>query len=235
MNLSMQDISATHRDAILHQASLPKAVWDVALDVMNAFEKVKLKDQRLKVSSAVSKPEFKQQYLAPIRSLEPQEQIFLLLKCKNGEISLSELKKEANSLKQLAALKKNFVKLTNSNNWEDAVARYPQFACESEMKKFIALDLSKGIPKSFLDFCKRAKSTADTGVTSSDSSVDHTFVQYGNIVGYALKHNPLELSGLVITNMFPAFQGADMIVVPIKLVSNLFVNILAYCLIGMYY
>ena len=68
--------SATHRDAILHQASLPKAVWDVALDVMNAFEKLKLKDQRLKVSSAVSKPEFKQQYLAPIRSLEPQEQFF---------------------------------------------------------------------------------------------------------------------------------------------------------------
>ena len=49
MNMSIQDISTTHRDAILHQASLPKAVWDVALDVMNAFEKVKLKDQRLKV------------------------------------------------------------------------------------------------------------------------------------------------------------------------------------------
>ena len=82
------------------------------------------------------------------------------------------------------------------------------------MKKFIALDLSKGISKSFLDFCKRAKSTANARVTSSYSSVDHFFVQYGNTIGYALKHNHLELSGLVITNMFPAFQGADMIVVP---------------------
>ena len=74
------------------------------------------------------------------------------------------------------------------------------------------------MPKSFLDFCKRAKSAKDVGVL--DSSVDHTYVQYRNTVGYAIKENPLELSGSVITRTFPGFQGADMIVVSIKQVSK---------------
>ena len=47
----------------------------------------------------MAKPEFKKYYLAPIQSSEAQDQSFLLPKCKNGEISLSEFKKEANVMK----------------------------------------------------------------------------------------------------------------------------------------
>ena len=78
-------------------------------------------------------------------------------------------------LNKLTALKKNFEKLTSSATWEDAATQFPLFACEAEMRKFIALDFSKGIPKSFLDFCKQAKSTKDAGAL--DSSVDHTYIQ----------------------------------------------------------
>lgn len=49
------------------------------------------------------------------------------------------MKKEATALKQLAMLKKNFIKLTNAVDWEDAVSQFPLFACEVELKKFIAL------------------------------------------------------------------------------------------------
>lgn len=184
---------------------------------MNDFEKVKLKDQKLKVSSTVAKPEFKQHFLAPIRSLEPSDQIFLLTRCKNKEISLAELKKEAIALKQLAMLKKNFIKLTNAVDWEDAVSQFPVFACEVELKKFIALDFTKGTPQAFVDFCKRAKSSSDMAVNSS--TIDQTFVQHGAIVGYAIKEKPSELSGHVIRNVYPSFAGADIIVVSIKSVS----------------
>ena len=92
-------------------------MWELAVGITNSFEKGKLIGQK-KISSAVAKPELKQYYLAPIRSLEPQEQSFLLLKCKNGHISLSELKKEANVLTQLMALQKNFEKPTNSATWK---------------------------------------------------------------------------------------------------------------------
>ena len=181
---------------------------------MNDFEKVKLKDQKLKMPSTVAKPEFKQHFLAPIRCLEPSDQIFLLTRCKNKEISLAELKKEAIALKQLAMLKKNFIKLTNAADWEDAVSQFPLFACEVELNKFIALDFTKGTPQSFVDFCKRAKSSKDTVVTSS--TIDQTFVQHGGIIGYVIKEKPSELSGRVISNIYPGFQGAHMIVVSIK-------------------
>ena len=193
---------------------------------MNAFEKGKLKDQKLK-TTGLAKPEFKQQYLAPIRCLENAEQTLLLTRCKNKEISLAELKKEANSFKQLATLKKNFVKLTNSTSWDDAVAKFPLFACEVELRKFTLLDLSKGIPSSFVDFCKRAKLSKDT----AGSGVNHqAFVQHGKVVGFTIKEKPSELCGAVITNSFVGFQGADMIIIPIKPVSGCFFSLhLLYC------
>lgn len=187
---------------------------------MDDFEKVKLKDQKLKMSSTVAKPEFKQHLLAPIRSLEASDQIFLLTRCKNKEISLGELKKEAIALRQLAILKKNFIKLTNAVDWIDAVSQFPVFACEVELKKFIALDFTKGIPQAFVDFCKRAKSSTDMPVNSTcGSTIDQTFVQHGGVVGYAFKENPSELTGCTIRNIYPSFGGADLIVVSIKSVS----------------
>lgn len=62
-------------------------MWDLAVEVMNEFEKIKLKDQKQRTTS-VAKPEFKQHFLAPIRSLDATDQIFLLTRCKNKEISL---------------------------------------------------------------------------------------------------------------------------------------------------
>jgi len=77
---------------------LSKDVWTLATEVMNTFDKGKLKDQKVK-TTGLAKPEFKQQYLAPIRCLENAEQVLLLTRCKNKEISLAELKKEANLIK----------------------------------------------------------------------------------------------------------------------------------------
>lgn len=57
-------MSNTHKDS---QASL---VWDVAIKVMDLFENVKLKGQKLNLSTLSTKSEFKQQYLAPIRCIE---------------------------------------------------------------------------------------------------------------------------------------------------------------------
>ena len=92
-------------------------------------------------------------------------------------------------LKQLTALWKNFVKLTNSTNWEDSVAQLPLFACKSELKKLIALDLSKEIPKSFLVFCKRAKSTKDA--RALNGSLDPTYVHMGELLAMLLKKTHL--------------------------------------------
>ena len=187
---------------------------------MNEFEKVNLKDQKQRITLNC-KPEFKQYLLAPIRSLDASDQIFLLTRCKNKEISLAELKKEATALKQLALLKKTFVKLTNVADWNDAVKQFPLFADEPELKKFVALDFTKGTPQSFVDFCKRAKSSEDMVALCDGYAADQTFVQCGRVVGYAIKEKPSELSGSVISSVYPGFQGAELILTSIEQVSIL--------------
>ena len=98
--LHFQEISATHRDSIFSPSSMPKIVWDLAVDVMDLFEKAKLKDQKLRSSSTNAKPDFKQQYLTPIRCLELNDQCSLLDRCRNGSLSLKEIKNEAENFKK---------------------------------------------------------------------------------------------------------------------------------------
>ena len=76
----------------------------------------------------------------------------LLEKCISGHLSLKEMKNEAENLKKMYLFKKTFVKLTNTRSWEDAIGKFPYCACEMQLNRFISLDISKDIPKPFLDF-----------------------------------------------------------------------------------
>lgn len=213
-----QDISTTHRDAIFYQASLPKHVWDLAVQVMDLFEKAKLKDQKLRSTMATAKPDFKQQYLAPIRCLKSEDQCFLLERCKNGHLSLKDIKIEADALKKMYALKKGFVKLTNSKDWEDSISRYPRFACESQLKKFIGLDISKSFPQPFLDFCKWAKSSEDA-MSSNEKDIG-CMVKLGDFVVFTINAKISDLNGHIISSTYSKFRGADIISLSIKQVST---------------
>ena len=66
------------------------------------FQQSKLKGQKLNLATLKSKPEFKQQYLAPIRCLEEEEQCKLLKKVLNKDVELKVAGAEA---KQMASLK----------------------------------------------------------------------------------------------------------------------------------
>lgn len=111
------------------------------MKVMDMFEEVGLKGQKLKMSSLVSKPEFKQFYLAPIRSLDQLDQEKVLSKLIDGELSLPELRSECQRLKNMYALKAAFARLTNSGSWETAELKFPVYANEEQLTKFLACDL----------------------------------------------------------------------------------------------
>lgn len=183
---------------------MPKQVWDLAVDIMNLFEKAKLKDQKLRSAKATTKPDFKQQYLAPIRSLSSVDQCFLLERCKNGHLSVKELKIQADALKKMNTLKKCFVKLTNSRNWEDALNRFPRFACETQLKKFVSLDFSREFPRPFEDFCKRAKS-CEQSTRSNDEQEIGCAVKSGDVVAFAITAKVSELNGHTIISTFSKF------------------------------
>jgi len=181
----------------------------MANEVMDLFEKVELKGQKLISAQTTTKPEFKQNYLAPLRCLDSQDYCFLLTRCKNKDLSLVEMKKEASVLKKM---EKTFVKLTNSKNREDASSQFPLFAWESQLKKFTAIDFSKELPQSFVSFCKRV--SMQTGVAIDDNQA---MVKYSEAVAYAIKGTISEISGHSITC---GFHGADLILLLFTQVWN---------------
>lgn len=178
---------------------------------MDLYEQQKLKDQKIQCGLKVTKPEIKQQYFAPIRRLSMNDQLSLLLRCKNKEISLMEMRKEAETLKRLEVLQKAFVKFTNSKSWEDAQTHFQPFASDCELKKFTTLDVAKEIPQSFINFCRKAKVSREIGQSNSE---DYIF-KYGQLVACTLQATASEISGQMITSTFQNFHGADMILLSI--------------------
>jgi len=78
ISFKLQNASRSQHDNIFAQASLSKAVWALAVQIMDAFEAGELKDQKLSMKQLMSKPEFKQQNLQPVQSLPPAFQVSLM-------------------------------------------------------------------------------------------------------------------------------------------------------------
>lgn len=117
-------------------------------------------------------------------------------------------------LKRMYLLKKSFMKLTNTRSWEDATSKFPQCACESQLKRFITLDMAKDIPKPFLDFCKRAKSLCDAH--DNNEQALGLVVKLGDVIAFAIQAKVSELTGQAITSAYAKFSGADLILLSIK-------------------
>ena len=192
------------------------------------YENGRLKDQKARCGVKAAKPEFKQQYLAPIRCLSLTDQCDLLLKCKAKEISLVDMKKRAEMLKKLDTLKKAFVKLTNSRSWEDAEDRFQPFASETELKKFTTLEIAKEVPQSFVNFCRRAKTSKETELSCTQDRI----TKYGQLVAVTIQSNLGDISGQMIKAAYPNFNGADMILMSVPEVRMcMFCMFLLLCLL----
>ena len=105
-------------------------------------------DQKINFSKLVSKPDFKQHYITPIRGLPQNDQCTFFHKI--IEISLSELKEHSTMLKSMTTLKTAFVKITNSESWDKAVESFPNYASEINLKRFLGCDLKKTIQNYFM-------------------------------------------------------------------------------------
>ena len=189
---------------------------------MDLFEKAKLKGQKLNITSLLSKPEFRQQYLAPIRCLEADDQCMLLNRVIKCEISLSELKSEAAHIKQLGSLRAAFLRLTNTESWSEAQEKFPHFATESQLRKFSHLDLKKSIPTSFTDFCTRAKASETTSEIPPESVV----YSFESVKANIVESNISTITGHLLKKSDPNFCGAHLSIVKIEEVPKVKCTIL---------
>lgn len=177
------------------------------------FEQGKLKGQKLKLSNLLSKPEFKQQYLSPIRTLLEVDQCNLLTRVIEMELTLAELKAKANGMKAMYTLKTAFVKLTNSQSWEKAIEKYPSFASEEQLNRFVGCDLKGGIPTYLQDYCQRARMSCTESSTSPAESVLSFDSKSGLVTVNLVEAKFTEITGHMIKSNQPEFSGFDLSVV----------------------
>ena len=78
-----------------------------------------------------------------------------------GECSLSELKARSAELKNVKALKAAFVKLTNTNSWEEAQESFLLFATENNLHRYIHIDLRKCTPPKKFQHAKATTSATN--------------------------------------------------------------------------
>ena len=64
----------------------------------------------------------------------------------------------------IIAVRKAFVRCTCSQNWEDAVSRFPRFTSEDHLAKFTALNFKQSIPDPFRAYCQSALNLMDEGI-----------------------------------------------------------------------
>ena len=193
---------------------------------MDLFEAGKLKDQKLNFSKLLSKPEFKQHYITPIRGLPENDQCALLHKIIEKEISLSELKEHSTALKSMITLKTAFVKITNCESWDKAVESFPNYASETNLKRFLGCDLKKTIPKVFYDYCHKAK-TSEAGDHESESVLNFSSTDGLPITAILIQGNLTNISGATIQNKCPSFSGANLAIISIDEVS-IFIYVRTY-------
>jgi len=204
----LQKIKNTQIDTIFFQASLPKEVWDLTVEVMDHFEQADLRGQTRNFSNLICKPEFRQNYLTPIRTLAVEDQCSLLQKVINRTISLAEMKNEAAEMKKMIILRKAFVKCTSSQTWENAKQKFPFYATDNQLKRFVKVDVQKEVPQSFMDFCRRA-----AGEEGDHGSAIHNSVHFNTAVGFAIDSKISELNSHRIKQVFSNFYGAKLSII----------------------
>ena len=218
-------MSKTQRDAIFSQAAMSKPVWTLAVKAMDLFKKSKLKGQKLKLSSLMSEPDFKQQYLAPIRTLQESDQCHLLQELIDGQITIVDLKAAAANMKQMESLKKAFLKLVNFDTWEETEEKLPVFTTHEQLQKFSKVDLKRGIPQSFTEYCARAKQSLEK-LPATESSGVVINCSDSQCSLYIMYLTFMELCNNKILATYEKFTGATLTVVCFDKVSHLTVAVL---------
>ena len=201
-------MSRTQRENIFTQAAFSQKVWKVAVSVMDMYEQGQIKDQRLNRKQLIATPEFRQHLMQPIHHLDPEFQHGILSEVVAGNKSLSEMKQDAVSFRQLETIKRAFVSCTKSGNWDDACTTYPLYTQEERLRKFITLDFRQTIPDTFRHYCQSAVTTSSAG--------EYTTVQTNGTLVCIVEGEPLQITGQHLQSQCPGFSGAHLAVAAIS-------------------
>ena len=202
-------MSRTQRENIFSQASFEINVWQIAIKVMNAYEKGDLKDQKLNKKQLLSTPEFKQHLLQPIHNLPNSFQVQVLEDVLVKDISLQEMKVSSVTFRSMESIV--FMRVICPKNWEEACVHFPDFVKETRLKQFLSLNFKNGVPEVFRNYCDAAIASKNVaaGIVVGGSTTLFVCATFNSVSAHD------------ILNLNPTFTGAHLIMATIPNVSYL--------------
>ena len=94
--------------------------------------------------------------LRPLHHLDTSFQESALKKVLCKELSINELKIHCQTYTALVEVRKNFMKCTNSDTWEEVKRRFGTYTEEKRLVQFVTLPFTNGILQVFQDYCQAA-------------------------------------------------------------------------------
>ena len=143
-------------------------------------------------------PDLKGSTFKPFRGLSANTVHELLQQVRIKESSIKEVVSQCNDIKALQKIQAPFVKATNVDNWEDAVAKFPNYTTSHKLEPLKSLNFNdqRKVPPQFLRFCQQAmvSSHADNDC-DGEKDDDNVFqVEFNGVKGIIWKHIPLSIN-----------------------------------------
>lgn len=118
-------------------ARVSKDVWKEFQEVNSMCEKGRLKDQKVSAADVIrGVVSLKQWHMKPICSLSDEERLVLLRKVKEREISLKELKNEAENVRALSQVQLAISNFFQLESWQEAVAKFGERVQPERLLRF---------------------------------------------------------------------------------------------------
>lgn len=162
-----------------------------------------------------AKPDCRGSNFRELRNLDSSTVHSLLVKVRDGHLSLNFLNKECKRVKRMLKLKQVFASEVGANSWEQAAQAYPRHATEAALERFLApAKLSGPTLTAFQQYCSRAVRTAATAPPPAGCCSTQTVevTQNGSTYyGTHLALLPEEITYQEITTHLPQFTGFTLV------------------------
>lgn len=200
--LSSLQVSQLDERMIFFLAALSCESFQLLEKIYSSYSEGKLKNQVVSRSKKGinSFPDLKGSTFKPFRGLDQNTVHELLQQIQRRESSIKEAVSQCNDIKALQKIQASFLKVTNADDWEDAVAKYPQYTTPHKLEPFKSLNFNdpKKIPPQFLKFCQQAMVNSQISNNSNDDNEkdeDDIFrIEVDGIKGIIWKHTPLSIN-----------------------------------------
>lgn len=214
-------------------ASLPTRSFHVLHSVYLAHSKGRLKGQVISRSDkgidAVL--DLKGSTFKAFRGLDSDVVYQLLTEIDNKKCSVKEAISKCAEIKVLQKIQEAFIKVTNCEDWDEAVTKYPDFATAEKLEPFKKLDFSnpKKVPDKFLKFCQRAKEVP----TVADGHQEHDgyfSIFHNGCMGIVWKQNFFELVPQSFNEVNCSCRGLNLVILDLLcsekvLLKHTYINI----------